>query len=214
MSDIFREVDEDLRRDRMEGLFKRYGGIFLAIAVLLVVGTAGYTAWRNWQQSQKEAQTAALVSAIDAATQGRDKGADALASFAAKAPADMAALARLNEAALRAGEGKRAEAAAIYDTVAANGAVSATYRDVATLLSVLHQLGSGDAGQLSARLQPLTADGSPWRFSAREITALLAARSGDQARAKTLLQQLADDASAPAGVRSRAADLAALYGKS
>ena len=55
---------------------------------------------------------------------------------------------------------------------------------------------------------------SPWRFSAREMSAVLAARAGDKDKARTLFQQLADDSQAPAGVRSRAADLATLYGKS
>ena len=67
--------------------------------------------------------------------------------------------------------------------------------------------------QLTAKLQPLTADTSPWRFSARELTAMLAARAGDTEKARTLYKQLADDQQAPSGVRGRAADLASLYGK-
>jgi hypothetical protein len=60
----------------------------------------------------------------------------------------------------------------------------------------------------------LGAQTSPWRFTARELRALLAARTGDTAGARTLFQQLADDNGAPAGLRVRAAELAAFYGKS
>ena len=214
MSDIFREVDEDLRRDRMERLYKRYGGVVLAAALAIVAGTGGYTAWRNWQQSQHQQETAALAAALSQAGQGADKGVEALASFAAKADPGMAGLAQLNAAALLIREGKTAEAIAVYDKLAANGSVGPVYRDLASLLSVMHQLGSGDPAQLQARLQPLTAETSPWRFSAREMSAVLAARAGDKDKARTLFQQLADDSQAPAGVRSRAADLATLYGKS
>ncbi|WP_448205120.1 DUF2659 family protein [Azospirillum sp. sgz302134] len=214
MSDIFREVDEDLRRDRMERLFKRYGGVALAGALAVVAATGGYTAWRNWQQSQHQQETAALTAALAQAGQGPEKGVEALAAFAGKADPGMAALAQLNAAALLAREGKTAEAVAVYDKLAANSGVSGVYRDLASLLSVMHQMDSGDAAQLQARLQPLTADASPWRFSARELTAVLAARAGDKDRARSLFQQLADDSQAPAGVRSRAADLATLYGKS
>ena len=214
MSDIFQEVDEDLRRDRMTQMMKRYGGIFVTAAVILVVATAGYQIWQRWQTSQRETQTAQLVGALTQTAAGPTQGIQALSSFADKAPADMAVLARLNEAALRAGEGKTAEAVAIYDAVATNTAADAVYRDLAALLSVQHQLGSGDPAALQARLQPLTQDASPWRFSAREMTAILAARAGDTERARTLFRQLADDSLAPSGVRSRAADLAALYGKS
>ncbi|HYG85163.1 MAG TPA: hypothetical protein VD978_02800 [Azospirillum sp.] len=214
MSDIFQEVDEDLRRDRMSQMAKRYGGIVGTVAVLIVAATAGYQAWQGWQKSQREAETGRLVSALSQTAASPAKGIEALSSYAAKAPADLAVLARLNEAALRAGEGKSTEAVAIYDSIAADTQVGNIYRDLATLLSVMHQIGSGDAAQLQARLQPLTVDDNAWRFSAREMTALLTARAGDKAGARTLFQQLADDSLAPSGVRSRAADLAALYGKS
>lgn len=213
MSDIFREVDEDLRRDRMERVFKRYGGIMLAAALAVVAATGGTVAWRNWQQSQKESETTALAAALSQAAQGPDKGVEALASFAGQADPGMAALAQLNAAALLAREGKTAEAVAVYDKLSGTAA-AAVYRELAALLSVMHQLDSGDPAQLQARLQPLTADANPWRFSAREMSAVLAARAGDKDRARTLFQQLADDSQAPAGVRSRAADLATLYGKS
>lgn len=213
MSDIFREVDEDLRRDRAEKLFKRYGGYGIAAAVLLVAGTAGYTTWRNWQQSQQQQDTAALVAAISQTAQGPDKGVEALAAYAGKADPKMAAIAQFNAAALLIRQGKPAEAATVYDTIAANGTVDGVYRDLATLLGVMERLEGGDPAQLQAKLQPLTADASPWRFSARELTATLAIRAGDKEKARTLFQQLADDAAAPAGVRSRAADLATLYGK-
>ncbi|QCO13929.1 hypothetical protein D3869_01005 [Azospirillum brasilense] len=214
MSDIFREVDEDLRRDRMERVFKRYGGIMLAAALAVVAATGGTVAWRNWQQSQKESETTALAAALSQAGQGPDKGVEALAAFAGKADPGMAALAQLNAAALLAREGKTAEAVAVYDKLSGTAGAAAVYRELAALLSVMHQLDSGDSAQLQARLQPLTADANPWRFSAREMSAVLAARAGDKERARTLFQQLADDSQAPAGVRSRAADLATLYGKS
>lgn len=214
MSDIFQEVDEDLRRDRTTQFMKRYGGILGTVAVLLVAATAGWQAWQGWQKSQAEAETGRLVGALSQAAAGPGKGVEALASFAGSAPANLAILARLNEAALRVEEGKTADAVALYDSIAGNGSADAIYRDLATLLSVMHQMDGGDAAKLQTRLQPLTVDASPWRFSAREMTALLAARSGDRERARTLFQQLADDSLAPSGVRSRAADLAALYGKS
>lgn len=213
MSDIFREVDEDLRRDRMERVFKRYGGLMLTGALVIVAGTAGYVYWRNHEAQQHQRETAELFAALSQSAQGGEKGVEALAAFAGQADPGMAALAQLNAAALLAHDGKTAEAVTVYDKVAAEGAVAPVYRDYATLLSVMQRLGAGDPAQLQAQLAPLLADGSPWRFTAREMSATLAARAGDKDKARTLFQQLADDSQAPAGVRSRAADLAALYGK-
>ncbi|MGQ9370787.1 tetratricopeptide repeat protein [Azospirillum sp. ST 5-10] len=197
----------------MERLFKRYGGLAIAAAVVLIGGTAGYNIWSSWQRSERVEDTAALVAAVDAASAGPQAGIDALNAFVGRSDADMATLARLNEAALLARKGDAAAAVGIYDGIAADTGVAAVYRDLATLLSVMRQLDGGDPAALVARLQPLSADTSPWRFSAREMEAVLAARAGDRERAHTLFQQLADDASAPSGVRSRAGDLAALYGK-
>lgn len=213
MSDIFREVDEDLRRDRAEHLFKRYGGVMIAAAVLVVAGTGGYSYWRHWQAQQKQEQTAALVSAIGQSAQGPEKGIEALSAFAGSAKPDLAAIAQFNAAALLIRQNKPDEAATVYDGIAAHGSVPAEYRDLATLLAVTQRAEKGDPAQLTAKLQPLTADASPWRFTARELTAMLAARAGDTEKARTLYKQLADDQQAPSGVRGRAADLASLYGK-
>lgn len=213
MSDIFREVDEDLRRDRAEHLFKKYGGAMIAAAVLVVAGTGGYSFWRHWQAQKTQAQTAALVAAISQSAQGPEKGLDALAAFAGTADPSLAAIAQFNAAALMIRQGKGADAATVYDGIAGNASVPAQYRDLATLLGVMQRADGGDPAQLTAKLQPLTADTSPWRFSARELTAMLAARAGDTEKARTLYKQLADDQQAPSGVRGRAADLASLYGK-
>ncbi|NYZ11936.1 tetratricopeptide repeat protein [Azospirillum sp. RWY-5-1] len=214
MSDIFREVDEDLRRDRVQSLAKRYGGVAVAVAFVVVAGTAGYTGWKHWRQSQREDATQRLTLAMEQAVQAPAQGVTALTSFTeAAAPADLATLARLNAAALQVQQGKPAEAAALYDSVANDASARTVYRELATLMSVMQQLGTGDPGQLQARLQPLTADTNPWRHSAREMTALLAARAGDREKARTLFTQLADDPTAPAGVRTRAGELAALYAK-
>lgn len=221
MTDIFREVDEELRRDRLEKLWKRYGVLIVVAVVAVVAGTGGFIAWRNWQQSQAETQTQQLADALRLAGapdgQGGTAGgnpeaaADALSAFAGQTGAGPGTLARFYEAGLRAREGNGDAAVSIYDQLAQSSGVAQVYRDLATVLSVMHQVQSGDPGQLRARLQPLTAETSPWRHSARELTALLAIRAGDRDTAAKLFAQLQGDASAPSGVRNRATELAALY---
>lgn len=209
MSDIFREVDEELRQDQMKALAQRYGGLVIAAALAVVIGVAGYVGWKNWREGQRRQATAELDAALNA-------GPDAvktLSGFAAAHDGDIAAMARLSAAAALTRDGRVAEAAQVYDAVATDMAVSASYRDLATLLSVSRQLDGGDPAALSTRLTPLQGPAHPWRFYARELAGLLAARAGDRAGAQKLFQQLADDALAPAGVRARAADLAAHYGR-
>jgi hypothetical protein len=92
--------------------------------------------------------------------------------------------------------------------VADSGTPSAL-RDLAKLLKVMRLVESGDPAALTADLAPLMAPENPWRFSATELTALLALKSGDQKHAADLFTKLADDQAAPSSLRARAAEMAA-----
>jgi len=214
VSDLFREIEEDLQRDRYKRLWAKYGNLVIAAAVALVVATAGWEGWKAYRLRQEQALGQRYASALALARAGNTAEAETdFAKLAADANAGYSALARLEEAALFAKTGKSADAIALYDKIAADGSVARPYRDLATLLSVMHASESGDAAQLIARLEPLTAATSPWRYSALELTAALVTRTGDKARAEKLYAQLSDDANAPNGVRARAAEmLAALKG--
>ncbi len=214
MSDLFREIEEDLQRDRYKKLWAKYGHLVIVAALGLVVGTAGWQGWKAYKSRRDQALGARYAEAVKLAESG--KGAEAEAGFAklaADAGAGYEALSRLQEAGLLAKSGKQQEAIALYDKLAEDGSLPQPYRDLATYLSVLHASDSGDPAALIKRLEPLTDGASQWRFSALELTALLAARMGDKARAEQLYARLSDDATAPPGVRARAAEmLAALKG--
>ena len=215
MTDIFQEVEEDLRRDRYERLAKKYGGAVITGLVAIVAATAGYVFWKNWHQARQQAATLQLAEAVDSAGPGAAtaSGIPALELTAKEAASGPASLARFYEAGVKAKTGDAAGAIALYDALSGDGSLPPLYRDLASLLSIQQQVATGDPKALSARLAPLSADGSPWRFSARELDGLLASRTGDRARAKTLFQHLADDKDAPAGLRARAAELAAFFDK-
>jgi hypothetical protein len=223
MADIFREVEEDLRRDRLEQIWKRYGVLLVAAAAAILIATVGYELYRNWQQNQAEERTAKLLAAQQIARQdagkpedvqakARTEAADALGAFASQAgTSGQAVLARFYEAGLRARQGDKDAAVRIYTGIAAQSGVEPALRDLATLLAVLHQVDTGDPAQLQSQLAALTGDASPWRFTARELSAALALRAGDREKARGLYAQLADDPATPSGLRTRAAELAAFY---
>ncbi len=87
------------------------------------------------------------------------------------------------------------------------------FRDLALLLSVMHQMEAAGPAELIERLAPLTATDNPWRHSALEATAVLAFRSGARARAREIFTRLADDATTPRGMRARAAEMLAILGE-
>lgn len=210
MPDIFDEVEEDLRADRMRRLAARYGGLLAGALLLVVAGVAGMQGWRWWQGRQAaEAASGYLAASRDAAAEGADLKAvaDRFAALAAESPAGYRTLARLRAAALKAESGQRQEALALWEAVAADAAADPVLRDLATLLWGLHALDSGDPAAVEARLAPLAAPGGPWRASAEEIRALAALRRGETEAARRTLAALAADNEVPRGVRERAGRL-------
>ncbi|MGH6882372.1 MAG: tetratricopeptide repeat protein [Hypericibacter sp.] len=211
MADIFKEVEEDLRREKFEQLWQRYGRWVIALAVVVVLGTAGSVAWQRYQQ-HREAQLAeqygATIALTDPSTGDLAKADAALANIA-DAGGGYGALASLERAAVKAKAGDIDGAAKIYDAMAADSGTPSALRDLAKLLKVMRLVESGDPAALTAELAPLMAPENPWRFTATELTAILALKSGDQKHATELFTQLADDQAAPSSLRARAAEMAA-----
>ena len=75
MTDIFREVDEDLRREQLKKLWDRYGSYVIGLAILIVVATAGYRFWQYWQDSQAQASGERFVAALKLGDQGKHQEA-------------------------------------------------------------------------------------------------------------------------------------------
>jgi len=210
VSEIFREIDEELRRENFAKLWTRYGKYVIALAVLVVLAAGGYSEWRQYRQRQRAEEGARYVAALDLARDGKDKdAADAFSLIARQAGGGYPVLARLEEAALKARSGDEKGAVALYEAVAADGSVDGVYRDVATLLAAQFELKSGDPKAIIAKLAPLTAATNPWHPSALELTGLAQLKSGDKAAARLTFQHVADDLSAPQGLRARATEMIA-----
>lgn len=210
MSDIFQEVDEELRRENFAKLWARFGKYIVALAVLIVLGTGAVGQWRKYQQHQRELEGARYLAALTLAQQGKDKdAADAFAQIAGEATGGHATLARLEAAALRARSGDTDGAVAAYGALAADGSADPVYRDVATLLWAQLSLKSGDPKAIIDRLTPYAAADNPWHASALELVALAQLKAGNKAQARATYQQIADDLAAPQGARARATEMIA-----
>lgn len=210
MGDIFQEVDEDLRHDKWLKLWKQYQNYVIGLAALVIVATAGVTYWRHYDQQQREAEGLRYALALDDARGGKfAEAADALSSLAGGAHAGRATVARLEAAALRGRAGDEAAAIAAYDAIAKDSTVDPIYRDLATVLWGLHALDTLDPQVIVDRLSRVTNPDNPWHSSAIEVTALAHLKAGDHAGARADYQKLADDLSAPRGLRARAAQMVA-----
>ncbi|MBV9859770.1 MAG: tetratricopeptide repeat protein [Alphaproteobacteria bacterium] len=209
MSDIFREIDEEIRRENLLQLWSRYGRYIIAAVVLALLAAGAVVAWRDHQRSERESQSTRFAGAL-ALTQ-QDKDSDAAKAFAAIAQegGGYGTLAAFEEADLLGKSGDAKAAVAAYDRLAGSGSLDPELRDLAVLLSVMREPADTDPKTTVDRLAPLTAAGNPWRPSALELTAAAKLKAGDRAAALDLYKSIADDVTTPQGLRARAAEMSA-----
>ncbi len=208
MSDIFREVDEDLRQERYKKLWDKHGRTLIGAAVALVLAVGGFQAWKAWDQSQRIALSDRYAEALDLATEGqREAAQDRLSRLSGPDDGGYGTLAAFERARILADSGDRDGAIAIWDELASLRGIGPAFQGLAEMLSVMNQLDDGDPAELEARLTPLTVEGGPFRATALELMAALALRQNDKDRARELYTRLADDRAAPAGLRARATQM-------
>lgn len=209
---LIKEVDEELRHEQLENLWKRYGNIFVAASVALVLAVAGWQAWNAWQVKERQASGARFSEAVQLiAGNKRDQAAELLGKLAAEGSSGYRVLAELKLGDLKQEAGDGAGAAATYERVAGMN-VDEVYRNMAILKSAYLKLDAGDPLAVETMVEKLAVESSAWRHSAREVQALAALKRGDAARAAELFRKVADDPAAPQGVRARAAEMLAAAG--
>jgi hypothetical protein len=210
LADIFHEVDEEVRRERLQKLWERYSIHIIAAAVLVVAGIGAWRGYEWWLGKQAAAAGAKFEQALTLSEQGKHTEAEqAFAKIAADAPAGYRVLARLRAAAELAHE-KPADAVKAYDQIAADGSLGQTLQDLAALRAGMLMVDSAAFAELEKRLAPLTEAGRTFRASARELLALSAWRNNDTAAARKYIDMIAADAETPPGARARAEVLSAL----
>ena len=210
MSELFDEVDEDVRRDQLKKLWDQYS-IYIVAGALLIIASVG--GWRGYQylEAKKAAEAGA---AFDKASElsEQNKHAEAESAFidlAAKAPSGYRMLARLRAAAEAATRDPQA-AVKLYDDISADRSVGAPEQDLARVRAAALLLETASYPNLLARLEPVTAPGATFRHTARELLALSAWRANDAAAARQWLDVIANDGETPPSLRSRAEALQAL----
>lgn len=206
MADIFQEVEEDVRRERAEKLWKRFAPLVLGVAVALVLAVGGVTAWRQYVASERAASSDRFNVALGQAASGDSAGGiAALGALAQDAREPYATLARLRQAALMAEAGDKSAAFAFAD--AAAKATDPLVRDYAELMAVVQSINTDPADAVIAKLEPLAAPGKPWRALARDYLAFLAYKKGDVATARKVWEEIRTDEQAAPSQKARALEL-------
>jgi hypothetical protein len=210
VSELFNEVDEEVRRDQLKKLWDQYSIYIVAGALLIIAAVGG---WRGYQylEAKKAAEAgAAFDKAIELAEQNKHAEAEtAFTELAAKAPSGYRMLARLRAAAEAANRDPKA-AAKLYDEIAGDRSIGTAEQDLARIRAAGLLLETTSYPNMLQRLEPATAPGATFRHTARELLALSAWRANDAAAARQWLDLIANDGETPPSLRSRTEALQAL----
>jgi hypothetical protein len=210
VSELFDEVDEDVRRDQLKKLWDQYSIYIIALALLIIAGVGGFRGYQYLEAKKAAEAGAAFDKAVELSDQNKHAEAEAaFADLAAKAPSGYRMLARLRTAAEAANRDPQA-AAKMYDDIAADRSVPATEQDLARVRAAGLLLETATYPAMLQRLEAATTPASTFRHTARELLALSAWRANDTAAARQWLDVIANDGETPPSLRSRAEALQAL----
>jgi hypothetical protein len=214
VTDIFHEVDEEVRREQLKKLWERYGGHLIAACIVVVVGVGAWRGYEWWQAKQAAQSGAAFEQAVTLAESGKHaEAAAAFAKLSADGTAGYRVLARLREAAELATTDRKAAVAA-YDAIATDNRVGQVIQDLAAVRAAYLLVDSAPYSEILQRLESATAPDRAFRHSAREILALSAWKAGDNAATRRWTEMMMGDPQTPPGPRSRAQMLSELIAAS
>jgi hypothetical protein len=194
VSELFDEVDEDVRRDQLKKLWDQYSIYIIAGALLIIAAVGG---WRGYQylEAKKAAEAgAAFDQAVELSE--ANKHAEAEAAF--------------NNLAAKAATRDPQAAAKLYDDISTDRSVGTAEQQLARVRAAGLLVDSAGYSDMLARLEPATGPDATFRHTARELLALSAWRANDMTAARRWLDLIANDGATPQGLRSRAEAMQAL----
>ena len=183
---FIQEVTEEVRKDRMFRLWKKYGP-YAVTGVVAVVAVAAGLNWMKHREIQQARETGGAFLASDIASVEDQE------VLIGSIDGPAAVIARLRLAAAKAGAGDAQAAAALYREVAGEAGLDATYADLARLQAVRVNVAAMDPAEAIAELDPLTAEGAPYRVLALELRAMVRLNSGDAEAAHADLTAIIGD---------------------
>jgi hypothetical protein len=204
VSDIFHEVEEEVRRERYEQLWKEYGDYIVAGAAFVIIAVAGWQLWRTYEQRAQARASVEYSAAMQLLQTGQSPAAaQAFGKLASDAPGGYAKVSRLQEAGALLAAGRTDDAIKLYNEVASGS--DEILGDVARIRLAWATVDSSTRAQLQTQLATLTDASNAWNPMAREILAYSDFRDGATAQALAEYKRLALDKNAPQALHERAA---------
>ena len=201
--DIFDEIDEDVRKERLNAVAKKYGPFFGGVVALIIGSVAAVTFWEQHKEAKSADAGTSFLSAVRDETVNPGSGASSFAQVAEEGPAGYGVLARIKQAESLAASGDRAGAIQVLDLAKSVDAPE-RYTALASILSLSLRSYDEKPEELLPLVDTLTVSDHPWRLFAIELAAALELKLGRFNDARKRLNIISSDASAPVSMRARA----------
>ncbi|HEY3637632.1 MAG TPA: tetratricopeptide repeat protein [Rhizomicrobium sp.] len=203
MTDIFREVEEDVRREQYEKLWKKYRDHVIAGVAIVIIGVAGYRLYQVYEQREAEKASVAYQAAAQLLESGQPRAAEPqFAALAKSAPSGYAKLSQLAQADALFASNQHNAAIRLYEQIANQS--DPYFAAVARMHAAWTIVDGAPKAEVQSLLAPLTDPNNSWHDLAQEILAYADLRAGDTAAALKSYQLLKDDPKAPSSLHTRA----------
>lgn len=204
MSEIFNEIEAELRSDRLKAFWGRYGSVIIAGLVFLVVVVAGtniYGSYRSSQNIKASERYEALINKVDEADQ--EASIRMFSDFILAENNGYGKIAAFHRARLLHQSGDTGAAVAAYDVLSQNRSLPSALRSLAELSAASLLVGAIPAGELDERLKDVLSPDHAFRHSARELTGLAYYLAGEYLTAREIYDMALADGELPESLKAR-----------
>ena len=213
MDDIFKEVDEELREERLTKIWKRIGPYVIGILSGTIIITSAVIGYREYDETQRQNWGVQFAEAMNLSEEGNwQESLDLFETLTEKTNLGYKTLSLFQAASLYAKNGNKEKALEIYQSLE-NKALDENFRDLATLMLIYLQFDNADPEILEKRIEKLASKGNPWYYNAMELKGFLFAKQKNKEKQIEIFNILSKDNKAPEGVRTRANDMLAILGE-
>lgn len=213
MDDIFKEVDEELREERLTKIWKRIGPYVVGILSGAIIITSAVIGYREYDETQRQNWGVQFAEAMNLSEEGNwQESLDLFETLTEKTNLGYKTLSLFQAASLYAKNGNKEKALEIYQSLESE-ALDENFRDLATLMLIYLQFDNADPEILEKRIEKLASKGNPWYYNAVELKGFLFAKQKNKEKQIEIFNILSKDNKAPEGVRTRANDMLAILGE-
>ena len=213
---LFREIDEELRNDKLKAFWKKYRFFIIGLCVAIVVGTAIFEVYKYQEEQTRIADSNSFSDALTLASEGKLEPAIAeMQKIAEEKDTRYADLASLRLVSLLEENGKKDDALSRLYEIKSNTSFKEPIRNIATIALAQRLLDKKDFDltEFQAMLAPLTNKDSAWCGVALELSALGFIEAKEPTKALEQLELIVGNLKVPGTIRERARSLISLIKK-